>query len=92
MVTARVTVTPPEERNAAVSPTLPNVPEGLTYVLTLPVSVSVTFIVYATLDSAPKKTQKYEFKALPSTTLTTSSTLLALKNQKYPVSPVSDIA
>src|SRR5512138_320480 len=45
-----------------------------------------------TLVRPPAKTQKRLFNARPSTTLTTSSTLLELKNQKYPVSPVSAAA
>jgi hypothetical protein len=50
--------------------------------LTAPVTVSVTVIVYSTLERAPKKTQDALLKARPSTTFSTSSMLLLLKNQK----------
>src|SRR5215475_14378906 len=43
----------------------------------------------ATLVRPPANTQKRELSGLPSTTLTTISTLFAEKNQKYPVSGVN---
>ena len=43
---------------------------------------SVTVIEYWTFESAPKKTQKVPLNARASRTLTMSSTLLSLKNQK----------
>src|SRR3989442_15192846 len=49
-------------------------------------------MVYATSESAPEKTQNLPLTAVPSTTLTTSSGVPGLKNQKYPVSLVSGTA
>jgi hypothetical protein len=40
-------------QKAAVSATLARVPNGLKYVFTVPVCVSVTVIVYSTFESAP---------------------------------------
>src|SRR5262245_20834258 len=67
-------------------------PCGLTYTFTSPVSVSVTVMITFTFVSPPAKTQKFPLRARPSTTLTTISTLLDEKNQKYPVSDVSATA
>src|SRR5580765_6345897 len=51
--------------------------------------VSVTVTVYSTFESAPKKTHHLPLTGWPSSTLTTTSRLAALKNQKAPVSAVS---
>src|SRR6266404_657688 len=45
-----------------------------------------------TLVRPPTKTQNRLLTGRPSTTLITTSTLLVLKNQRYPVSPVSETA
>ena len=47
-----------------------------------PLTRSVTCSEYSTFDSAPKKTQNRSLKPRASRTLTISSTLLSLKNQK----------
>src|SRR5262249_53135700 len=57
-------------------------PCGLTYVRTAPVCVSVTVMTTLTLVRPPANTQNFPFRALPSTTLMTISTLFDEKNQK----------
>src|ERR1700726_861306 len=49
-------------------------------------------MVVSTLVRPPAKTQKALETAQPSSTLTTTSTLVLAKNQKYPVSAVSATA
>src|SRR5260370_20861681 len=49
-------------------------------------------MVVWTLVRPPAKTQKVLDRAQPSSTLTTTSTLVLAKNQKYPVSAVSATA
>src|SRR5258708_33561325 len=65
------------------------VPSGLTYVRDAPVAPSTTVSVVLTLVRPPAKTQWAPLSAQPSRTLTSSSTLLAAKNQNAPVSVVS---
>ncbi len=64
------------------SPTLANWPSGLWYVLTAPVTVSVTVRSYSTFESAPKNTQNFWLIERASRTFTTSSMLASEKNQK----------
>ena len=64
------------------SPTEAKAPDGFVYVLTLPVTLSVTATVYSTFDRAPKKTQNRPLTERASRTLITSSTLAGEKNQK----------
>src|SRR5258708_35916870 len=54
-----------------------------------PVWVSTTRMVTSTLVRPPANTQNLLFTAQASRTLTTTSTLALLKNQRYPVSVVS---
>ena len=70
------------EENADVSPMLANWPAGLWYVFVPPVALSATVRSYSTFESAPKKTQYFPLIARASSTLTTSSMLASLKNQK----------
>lgn len=57
----------------------------------MPVSVSTTVNRTSVSVRPPEKTQKCSFRAQPSRSLTTISTLPGSKNQKAPVSAVSGI-
>ena len=72
----------PPVQNALVSAPPQISPGGLWYSTGSPVAVSVTVIVYSTSVSAPQNTHRWPLTAVPSSALTTSSTLSGLKNQK----------